>query len=118
MDEQEFLDSMAGGDERKSTARSYPGQWIEPGTDSDARAQSMLEAHPREPAVWVGLKQDAEPKVTVYGRDGRQEQISHSPIMTFPDRLSELVADWPAGGGTTTSSGDDPDAVARAILNA
>lgn len=118
MNEREFLDSMGGGDERKSSARSYPGQWIEPGTDAAERAHNMLKANPSEPAVWIGQKGGDEPRVTVFGRDGRQEQISHSPIMSFSERLAELVADWPAGGGTTTSGGDDPDAVAQAILNA
>jgi len=118
MNEREFLDSIAGDDESKPSSRSHPGQWIEPGNDADGKAWSMLQANPNAPAVWVGLKQDAEPKVTVYGRDGRREQISHSPVMSFPDRLAELVCDWPAGDGTTTSGGDDTEAAAQAILNA
>jgi hypothetical protein len=116
MNPDEILNGAEQGDHSK--ARSYPGQWIEPGTDAAARAQNMLKANPTEPAVWIGQKGGDEPRVTVFGRDGRQEQISHSPIMTFPERLSELVTDWPAGGGNTQTGGDDADAAARFILGA
>jgi len=95
----------------------YPGQWID-GSDGEARAQNMLEANPNAPAVWIGTKGTDEPRVTVFGRDGRKEQISHAPVMTFPDRLSELVADWPAGGRNRHTGGDDTEAAARAILEA
>lgn len=94
-----------------------PGQWIESG-DGKARAQNMLEANPSARAAWIGTKGAAEPRVTVFGRDGRQEQISHAPITTFPERLAELVADWPAGGGTTSPGGDDAEALARKVLEA
>lgn len=95
-----------------------PGQWIEPGIDGKARAQNMLNAKPGARAAWVGTKGGNEPCVTVYGRDGRQEQVNHAPIMTFSERLAELVEDWPAGGGNTQTGGDDTDAAVRAILEA
>jgi hypothetical protein len=91
-----------------------PGQWIERG-DGKTAAQRMLEDNPNAAAAWVGLKGSDEPRVTVFGRDGRQEQIDHSPIMTFPERLAELVSGWPGGNQT---GGGDADALARRILEA
>jgi len=97
---------------------TIPGQWIDAGHDPAPRAKNMLEANPSARAAWIGTRGGNEPRVTVFGRDGRQEQISHAPIITFPDRLAELVCDWPAGGGNRHTGGDDTEAAAQAILNA
>lgn len=96
------------------------GQWVNADEDTDSRAKAMLANRQGSVAVWVGRKRTAEPKITVYGRDGRKEQISHTPVDTFTDRLAELTADWPAEGDATSthSGGDDTDAAAKFILEA
>ena len=94
-----------------------PGEWIETG-DGKARAQNMLKANPNARAVWVGKKGGSDPKITVFGRDGRQEHINHAPADSFRERVTELVEGWPAGESSTQSAADDTEAAARAILNA
>lgn len=96
-----------------------PGIWLEPENITPARAESVLQANPNARAAWIGTKGGPDPKIMVYGRDGRQEPMHHAPAESFRERLTELTADWPAGENATHHSAvDETEAAANFILNA